>query len=400
MPKKILIVEDDPDHIEITRRILQKSGGSYQVDTAVNAGEGLEKLSRGLYDLILCDYRLPDGTALDILKGLKAGGNDIPLVAVTAMGNEKVAVDIMKEGAYDYIVKDSSYDEILDVVIKKSIDRHTTEKEKKRLERDIREAYEQLKATQDQLIQAEKLNAVGQLACGVAHEVRNPLGIILQGVNYLENRVSLSGEGIPETLKMLKENIKRADKIIDSLFDFSRASTIELREEEIAAILEEALVLLRARLKFDNIELVTEIDSGLPKVLADKNKLEQVFINLLLNSVQAMPKGGRVAIRAYRKKLSEPGAGIGRRGGDYFKAGESAVIVEIEDTGSGISEADMKRIFDPFFTTKGPREGAGLGLSVTRNILAMHKALIEVESQEGKGTRVTVTLKVKGEGNG
>jgi len=132
----------------------------------------------------------------------------------------------------------------------------------------------------------------------------------------------------------------------------------------------------------------------MPKVLVDKNKIEQVCVNILLNASQAMPEGGKIIIRSYDKQLEEIKNGIGKRGEDHFRVGEKAVVVEFEDTGIGISEENLRKIFDPFFTTKGPKGGTGLGLSVSRNILHMHKGLIYAESQVGKGTKLTIILKI------
>jgi signal transduction histidine kinase len=396
MKINVLLIEDNPDHLEITKRILSEASKDYQVDSAADSLAGLKKILEGSYDVILCDYRLPDSTALGILKEMNKDNNFTPFIVMTSFGNEKVAVDVMKEGAYDYIVKDIMYQNTLDIVIKKAIDRFRIKNEKDKLEKEVREAYERLKETQGQLIQAEKMNAIGQLASGVAHEVRNPLGIIMQGINYLEHKLAGEGRGVHETLFMLKESIKRADKIIDSLFDFSRATVLELEPRDINSILDVSLSLLRSEFKFDEIKIVMETKKDLPMVMADRNKLEQVFINLLLNAIQSMPKGGKIFIRTYDKKLVETKNGIGNREEDYFRVGENAVIVEIEDTGIGISEENMKRVFDPFFTTKGPREGAGLGLSVTKNIITMHKGLIELKSKEGQGTRVMITLKING----
>ncbi|MGA2775747.1 MAG: ATP-binding protein [Candidatus Omnitrophota bacterium] len=259
-------------------------------------------------------------------------------------------------------------------------------------EQEVRDAYIRLKETQDQLIQAEKLNAIGKLASGVAHEVRNPLAIILQGVNYLESRLSAKEGDILKALHILEDNINRADNIIASLLDFSKTASFGLKVEDINSILETSLTLVKARLKFENIDTIIEIKKDIPKVLADKNKLEQVFINILLNAAQAIPDGGKIVIRSFDKKLAEIRNGIGRRAQDNFQLGEKVVIVEIEDTGIGISEENLKRIFDPFFTTKGPK-GVGLGLSVTRNIIHMHRGLIYVESKLGQGTKMTIILK-------
>jgi len=263
---------------------------------------------------------------------------------------------------------------------------------------ELKRTYNKLQMTQEQLIQAEKLNAVGLLASGVAHEVRNPLGIIIQGVNYLEEKITTKEEDVLEVLAMLKDSVKRADKIINALLDFSRAASLNLQPEDINSILENSLNLVKNQFKFDNIEIVREIKIDIPRVLVDKNKIEQVFINILLNAVQAMSGGGKIIIRSYDKQLEEIKNGIGKRREDHFRVGEKAVIVEFEDTGVGISEENIKKIFDPFFTTKSPRVGTGLGLSVSRNILHMHKGLIYVQSKIGKGTKITVILKIAGGG--
>lgn len=261
---------------------------------------------------------------------------------------------------------------------------------------DLKDINIKLTETQDQLIQAEKLNAVGLLASGVAHEVRNPLQIIMQGVNYLQAKVFGKDSDVSETLNMLLESIKRADKVISGLLDFSRVHELSLEPQNINAVLESSIALVKSELKLGRIEIVRELQPYLPLVLADKNKMEQVFINLLLNAAQAMPKGGRIIIRSYAKELDTTRNGIGRREGDNFRLGENAVVVQFEDTGTGIAEENLNRIFDPFFTTKGPRGGTGLGLSVSRNIIHMHKGLIFAQSQVGKGSTMTLILKIAG----
>lgn len=265
---------------------------------------------------------------------------------------------------------------------------------RKKAEEELKKAYTKLQETQDQLIQAEKLNAVGQLASGVAHEVRNPLAIILQGLDYLEDKIPGGDKQAVETLATLKDNIVRADNIITALLDFSRASMSNLQPEDINPILEDSLNLVRARIKFENIRIIKELKKDMPLVLADKNKLEQVFINILLNAVQAMPGGGTVTIRSYDKRLEDIKNGIGKRAEDIFRLGERAAILEIEDTGCGIEEENLKKIFEPFFTTRGLSGGSGLGLSVSKNIIQMHRGLIHAESISGTGTKVTVILKV------
>lgn len=266
--------------------------------------------------------------------------------------------------------------------------------ERKKAEQDLRAAYTKLKETQQQLVQAEKMQAIGMLASGVAHEVKNPLGIIIQGVNYLEKKLPLEQEDIFNTLEMIKNSIEKADNIIRSLLDFSRVANLNLQSQDINSILEDSLILVKPSLEGKQIEMVKETRQGMPKVFANRNKMEQAFINILLNAIQAISDKGRITIRSYDTQLEEAKSSANGIGQKCFKAQEKVVVVEIEDTGSGISEENLKKIFDPFFSTKKIGEGVGLGLSICRNIIDMHGGIIEVKSQLGKGTKVIITLAI------
>lgn len=271
-----------------------------------------------------------------------------------------------------------------------------TEKEKaSKLEKTSRE----MKELQEMLIQAEKASPLVQIVGGIAHEIKNPLGTILQGVNYLEKKLPHQQKDVFEVLSMIKNNINRADNVIISLLDFSRHTDLVLQPEDINSILESSLGLVKQRLKSrGDIQIIKETKKDIPKVLVDKNKIEQVFINILLNAIQAIPQEGKIFIRSYDKQLEivKDDGPIGRRKGDFFSPGERTVIVEIEDTGMGISEENLKKIFHPFFTTKRKDGGSGLGLSVSQSIVSMHRGLIDIKSQVGKGTKVMVTLKITG----
>ncbi|MDP3732440.1 MAG: ATP-binding protein [Candidatus Omnitrophota bacterium] len=324
------------------------------------------------------------------------GPNDIcPIDEVLKNGKSSTVVHTHfdKEGRGKFI-EVSAYplqDEKGQIIEFVHISKDVTERMQK--EEELQKAYRDLKEMQDVLVQSEKMNAIGQLASGVAHEVKNPLAIIKQGIDYLEGKLPSLQEHVSEAFQMIKSNIDRANNIINALVDFSRATSLQKTLEDINSILESSLILIQYRVRLEGIEVVKELGKDLPKILADKNKLEQVFINILLNAIEAMPQGGKLFIRSYLKQLNQPKNGVGRRGEDHFKVGEEAVVVEIEDTGVGISENNLKRTFDPFFTTKEPGKGTGLGLSVTKNIVLLHKGLIEIKSQVGKGTKVAVTLK-------
>lgn len=265
--------------------------------------------------------------------------------------------------------------------------------ERKKVEEELRAAYEQIKEAQDQLVQAEKLNAIGLLASGVAHEVKNPLGIIIQGINYLQAKFPESKEDVSNTFSMMMESAHRANRIVNTLLDFAKAKKLELKLEDINAILEGALELVKANIKFEKINIDIDKKKNIPQIFVDKNRLEQVFVNLIMNAIQAMPEGGKIFVRSYDKMLSESKEGIYGRI-DYFKAGEKVLVVEITDTGEGIPPAAFKKLFNPFFTTKGLHGGSGIGLYVSRNIIDMHKGLIEIQSTQGKGTKVIILLRV------
>ena len=241
-------------------------------------------------------------------------------------------------------------------------------------------AYRRLQETKDMLVQAEKLSVAGQLASGVAHEVRNPLAVIKEGISYLEyleEKSLLKEKRSSELIGMIKNNVKRADDIISSLLDFSKPAKLDLQPEDVNSILEYSLTLAKSKFKSKSIRIKRETKKDIPKILADKGRMGHAFVNILLNAVQSLPAKGEIIIRSYDRVLEE----------------EKAVIVEIEDTGAGISEENLKKIFVPFFTTKRPSKAVGLGLYVSRNILTTHRALIDVKSQVGKGTKITITLK-------
>jgi len=265
--------------------------------------------------------------------------------------------------------------------------------ERKQMEKNLQNAYVKLKETQAQLIQAEKMEAIGRLASGVAHEVRNPLEILLQGVNYLEEKIPREEKKMFEIVQMMKKSIKRADNIVRSVLEFSRSGELSLGSEDINSVLESSLELVRYKVNTSQIEIIRELSPGLPAILIDKNKIEQVFVNLLLNAIESMPTGGRLTLRSYRARLKWPRYAAGRKLADYLGFKHDAVVIEIEDTGCGIPEGNRRKLFEPFFTTKMPKEGTGLGLSVSKNIIELHKGIIDIESSLGKGTKARVFLR-------
>ncbi|MBI3088474.1 MAG: HAMP domain-containing protein [Candidatus Omnitrophica bacterium] len=260
-----------------------------------------------------------------------------------------------------------------------------------RRQTELQTAYHQLRDAQDQLIQSEKLASLGQMAAGISHELKNPLGIILMGVNYLETQVGSDGRQA-ETLQLMKEAVSRSDFIVRGLLDLSRPTELLLKPSDLGTVVEESLASVQQAQPIPNIRVVKDLAPNLPPALADPARLNQVFVNLIGNAVQAMPDGGTLTIRLYPKTMAQADRGVGRRATDFFQAGETALVCEIADTGGGIPKDRRSKLFEPFFTTKPRGQGTGLGLAVSRTIVEAHRGLIRLDSEEGRGTTAVVTL--------
>jgi signal transduction histidine kinase len=235
----------------------------------------------------------------------------------------------------------------------------------------LRAALDELHETQAQLIQAERLAAVGRLAASVAHELRNPLTVMRNSVYFLERLGARGKLDSPEMLQRyldkIDNEIERQNKIINDLLFFSRNRPRQMSDVDLNALLQETL--MRVTLP-ESVHVVVNLADGLDPVHADGDQLQQVLVNLCTNAAQAMPDGGTLTVRT--------------------RAESCFAVVQVTDTGVGISEEHLQRLFEPFFTTK--EKGIGLGLSVTKSIIEGHHGEIEVESWAGEGTCFTVRL--------
>jgi two-component system, NtrC family, sensor kinase len=275
----------------------------------------------------------------------------------------------------------------------------------------------QLKQAQEELIRAEKLSSIGRFAAGVAHEVGNPLGAIL-GYTGILQRHGTEPEESKDYLKRIEKEIARINHIVRELLDYARPSKLEIREVDVNKVLENTLSLLSYEKNFKTIETQTDLQHDLPVVKGDESLLSQVFMNVILNAVDAMPRGGTLRVETeedvIENAMSEaiPESGAFRRSGDpaesdyshlrksgerstfltKFAVADRVVKIRISDTGVGIRKEDLDPIFDPFFTTKGPDKGTGLGLSICLRILESMGGEIRVESEVGKGAAFEVYL--------
>ena len=261
---------------------------------------------------------------------------------------------------------------------------------------DLQRSHEDLKAAQFQLIQAEKMQSIGRLAAGVAHEVKNPLGILRMGADYLAKNLTSQDENVALILSDMTDAINRADGIILGLLDFSVPHALDSHAEDISGIVEQSLGLVRHAMSEGEIQLVKDLGTGLPQVWLDRNKIKQVFVNILTNAIHAMPAGGTLTVRTSARQLGleEVDHDAGSRLADRFRAGETVVVAEVIDTGCGIPEEKLAQIFDPFFTTKPTGKGTGLGLTVTKKIVELHGGSLDIRNRKEGGVAVIIMFKL------
>jgi len=246
---------------------------------------------------------------------------------------------------------------------------------------DIRE----IEALQQQLFHAEKMAACGVLSAGVAHEIKNPLAVILQGLEALKTGVKSNPDLVPDIIERIRNAALRGNKIVEGLLDFSRQSNPEVGETDLLEILGESISLVKHHFKRNDINVVEQPAKRDHRIHADAHQIKQVFINILVNAAEAMPSGGTLKILT---EITEQ------------EDGGTCIKVIFSDTGPGIPEDILSKVMEPFFTTKTKSMNTGLGLSISQGILSRHDASLQIESAPGEGARVSVILPVKSDGEG
>jgi len=234
---------------------------------------------------------------------------------------------------------------------------------------------------QGQIMQSEKLAALGQLAAGVMHEINNPLATISACVAAIEGRLAAGAAAagsIGEYLEIIDREVDRCTRIVDGLLDFSRPkATAPKQPVSLNAVVDETLFLLKHHQRFKQFQVARALAPGLPETLGSAEQLIQVLMALMLNALDAMEQGGQLTVRT-----------------GLNPARSDEVVVEVQDTGVGIPRAEQSKIFEPFYTTKPPGRGTGLGLSICYGIVADHRGRIEVDSTPGRGSTFRVYLPV------
>jgi len=263
-----------------------------------------------------------------------------------------------------------------------------------RAEESLKEAYQELKHTQSQLVQSGKLASIGELAAGVAHELNQPL-MVVRGIAQLLNRQIIKGKmGIEDILKQLEpveRNTERMMNIINHLRVFSRQATAEFYPVDVNTVIEESFLMIGEQLRLRNIEVIKTLDPDLPKIKGDTNQLEQVVLNLITNARDAIiDKNGNNSTDDPQRKTIEIVTG-------KIASDGNRIEIQVKDTGAGIGKKNLDNIFDPFYTTKEVGKGTGLGLSISYGIISDHKGKIEVAKTGPDGTTFSLRLPIPAE---
>ena len=366
MPDKlsILIVDDDEGTCILSERKLRNAG--YTIESVNSGAEAIAACRIDSKRLLILDFQIGDMTGQEVIVTLAAEDIFPPFVIMTGHGNETVAVEMMKLGALDYIIKDINFIDMLPAFIRRALDRLNIN--------------EKLRQSEEALIRSSKLAAVGHLASGIAHEINNPLATISACIEFMEGhekelrKIGPIGEKINDYTQLIREETDRAARIITDLLDFSRSPSKDNTKFKICELVRSTIVLLRVQSRNDKYEFVETIADNLPEINGDREGIRQVIVNLLTNAIESMPKGGTISVTL------------------EWDAENAESVLNISDEGAGIPMENQGRIFQPFFTTKIEERGTGLGLSIVRSILSEHKGSIEVESNPVQGSTFTVRL--------
>jgi signal transduction histidine kinase len=385
-PTRILVVEDNPGDYRLIAECFRESLQSLpaEITNATSLTDALAILEKNETDIVLLDLSLPDSYGLDTFRSINNTAPRLPIVVLSGNENEELAAEIVKLGAQDSLSKDFLGSPVAGPLIRRTV-RHAIERKL---------AHETLKSMQMQLIQAEKLEGIGRLAAGVAHEVRNPLARVLLGIEYLQGGIEADDPNLPIVLDRMASAVDRADTILRGMLDFASDRGLTLEATDINTLLTSALLLLEHELKSKRVHVTLNLAVDLPTVLIDPRKMEQVIINLVMNSIQAMEdkEKRQMTIQTSSDVLDSIESNQGARTKEHLRSGDKLVTITIKDTGGGIPKESLANIWDPFFTSKPTGVGTGLGLSVTRKIIELHHGQISLENGDD-GAIATIKIK-------
>jgi signal transduction histidine kinase len=373
---RILVADDEPDMLRFLKSQLI---GHYQVLEAVDGQQAVEKAAQFLPDLILLDMMMPEKDGLQACRELRerTPTQSIPIILLTARADEDTKMAALEVGASDFLPKPFSTTE-LHVRIKNLVESYQYQRHLARQNQVLERTIEQLKETELQLVQTEKMASLGRLSAGIIHEINNPLNYATMGLFTLRSKGRLLAQDAQaeysDILNDVEEGLKRVKEIVGELRTFSYADNAAAEEVDVADVLRAALRFLSHEWK-DQVEIQQRIAKGM-SVLANKNKLIQVLVNLIQNSLDALKQ----------REYPSDGPRIWIEG----RTEGARSVLMIRDNGNGIDPKHLDKVFDPFFTTKDVGEGLGLGLSICYRIVQEWGGRISIRSEPGQFCEVTI----------
>lgn len=387
MSGRILVVDDEALILDLAVMLLSTRG--YEVITAKSGDECLATVEREKPSLVLLDYMMPGMDGMTTLREMRQRFPDTYVIMLTGKGNEQIAVEVMKAGAADYILKpfrnQNLIERIENVLRIRRIEIHNRELRLERerllnqiegwnseLERRVAEKTLELERAHAEIMQAEKLATLGHFAAGMAHEIRNPLNAISLFAQILKPVLASDSERAGYIDKLLGE-VDRIDDILIQLLASSKRPRGTIQSISLQEVIERTLTGLNEQLEVHDIKLDRELETGLPPIMANSAEVEQIFTNLFTNAIYEMRKGGRLGVRLARDR--------------------DRLQIEVSDTGPGIPPENLSKIFDPFFTTKP--KGTGFGLSVVLRIVKTYHGHIKAKSEIGQGTVFQIEFPVE-----
>jgi signal transduction histidine kinase len=379
----ILVADDEPDMLRFLKSQLSTH---YRVLEAVDGQQAIEKASQFLPDIILLDMMMPEKDGLQACREIRAhtSTQSIPIVLLTARADEETKLAALSAGASDFLTKPFSTTE-LHVRIKNLVESHQYQRKVSKQNRVLESTIDQLKETETQLVQTEKLASLGRMSAGIIHEINNPLNFATTGLFTLRKKGQFLApeqqEEYQDVLKDVEEGIKRVRTIVSDLRMFTHPETGSRDQVEVAEVVAAALRFLSAEWK-DRVRIEQKLPDH-QSVWANKNMLIHALLNLLQNSISAL--------KTKSFENEQPTIWIEGR----LERGKSLLVVR--DNGTGIAAEHLNKIFDPFFTTKDVGEGMGMGLAICHRIVQDCEGRISVRTEPGKFCEFTLEFPAKGQ---
>jgi two-component system, cell cycle sensor histidine kinase and response regulator CckA len=368
----ILMVEDNPGDAQLLQEYLSEGlQPGYNITHCERLGEALSFLDKETCDVILLDLTLPDSRGLPTFLNLHGKANQIPIVILTGFDDESLASQAMQRGAQDYLPKNSIDGPQLARTIRYAIERKQWE--------------ETIRLREERMNRMQKMEAIGRLSGGIAHNFNNILTAIIGNCELLLPRVVVDPKALRYT-EAIQRAAQRASSLTRELMAFCRKQPMHPQPVQLNDIIRDMEQLLHGVISKD-IRFVFELDPNAEPILADPVQIEQVVLNLVLNARDAMPHGGQIAIRTHSEQVDRAVEGLPER----IPTG-SYVTLSVKDTGKGIDPAILPHIFEPFFTTKDDSKGTGLGLATVYGIVKQNQGYIHASTEVDVGTAFTIYL--------